>query len=41
MPMFNPCKSPEICVNKINTGYECQCPKELVRDKATKKCVRK
>ncbi|CAB3998123.1 partial [Paramuricea clavata] len=33
------CKSPEFCVNKKKTGYECRCPKELVRDKASKKCI--
>jgi hypothetical protein len=35
------CKTPEVCVNKIKTGYECQCAKEFVRDKASKKCVGK
>jgi hypothetical protein len=37
--LASPCKSHEVCVNKIKTGYECQCPKKFMRDKATKKCI--
>ena len=37
----SPCKKSEVCVNKIKTGYECVCPKNFIRDKASKKCIRK
>ena len=37
----SPCKKHEVCVNKIKTGYECVCQKNFIRDKASKKCIRK